>query len=90
MRNKAKPSEHEISSGNVFADLGVARPQEALAKAQLVRAICQLVEAEGLSQQALAARLGIDQPKVSALLRGRLKDFSAARSEERRGGKQCF
>ncbi|MEI8196827.1 MAG: helix-turn-helix transcriptional regulator [Phycisphaerae bacterium] len=79
MRKTTKHIEHEISSGNVFADLGVANPEEALAKAQLARAICLLVEKEGLTQQALAQRLGIDQPKVSALVHGRLKDFSTDR-----------
>jgi predicted XRE-type DNA-binding protein len=79
MRKTPKHIEHEVSSDNVFADLGVTNPEEALAKAQLARAICLLDEKEGLTQTALAARLGIDQPKVSALLRGRLKDFSTDR-----------
>ena len=68
-----------MSSGNVFADLGVAHPREALAKAQLARTICLLIEKEGLTQAAIAERLGIDQPKVSALVRGRLADFSTDR-----------
>lgn len=79
MRKTRNTIEHEVGSGNVFADLGVANPDEALAKAQLARAICLLVEDEGLTQKALAERLGIDQPKVSALMRGRLKDFSTER-----------
>jgi predicted XRE-type DNA-binding protein len=79
MKKKNKPIEHEISSGNVFADLQVDRPDEALAKAKLARAICLIVEKESLTQKEAARRLGIDQPKVSMLLRGRLKDFSADR-----------
>jgi len=79
MRKVSKHIEHEVSSGNVFADLGVPHPEEALAKAQLARAICLLIEKEGLTQKAIAARLGIDQPKVSALVRGRLADFSTDR-----------
>jgi predicted XRE-type DNA-binding protein len=79
MKRKPHPIEHEVSSGNVFADLGVTDPQEALAKAQLARAICLLIEKEGLTQEAVAERLGVDQPKVSALVRGRLKDFSTDR-----------
>ena len=42
---RKKKIEHEMSSGNVFADLGVANPEEALAKAQLARAICLLFSA---------------------------------------------
>jgi predicted XRE-type DNA-binding protein len=79
MKKKNQPIEHEISSGNVFADLGVVHPEEALAKAQLARAICLLIEKEGLTQRAVAQRLRIDQPKVSALVRGRLTDFSTDR-----------
>lgn len=79
MAKRIQKIEHEVSSGNVFADLGVANPQEAQAKAQLARAICLLVEGEGLTQKAIAERLGIDQPKVSALMRGRLAEFSTDR-----------
>lgn len=79
MPKKHEIIEHEMSSGNVFADLGVPNPEEALAKAQLARTICLLVEKERLTQRQIAARLGIDQPKVSALVRGRLKDFSTER-----------
>jgi predicted XRE-type DNA-binding protein len=79
MRKKTSQIEYEVGSGNVFADLGVPNPEEALAKAKLARAICLLVEREGLTQKAIGLRLGIDQPKVSALLRGRLQEFSTGR-----------
>jgi predicted XRE-type DNA-binding protein len=67
------------SSGNVFADLGLPDPEERMGKAKLAHTICELINAEGLSQKAVAARLGIDQPKVSALMRGKLRDFSTER-----------
>jgi predicted XRE-type DNA-binding protein len=79
MRKTKNHIEHEVGSGNVFADLGVRDPEQALAKAKLARALCVLIEKEGLSQSAAARRLGIDQPKVSALVRGRLADFSLDR-----------
>ncbi len=79
MQKKLHNIEHEVGSGNVFADLGVPHPEEALAKAQLARAICLLIEAESLTQKTVAQRLGIDQPKVSALMRGRLAEFSTDR-----------
>jgi predicted XRE-type DNA-binding protein len=63
----------------VFADLDVRNPEEALAKAQIARAICNLVDAESLSQIELAIRLDIDQPAVSRLLRGILTEFSVGR-----------
>ena len=69
----------ERGSGNVFADLGLPDANDRLAKAELAHEICMLIEAEGLTQTQAADRLGIDQPKVSMLMRGRLKDFSTER-----------
>jgi predicted XRE-type DNA-binding protein len=66
-------------SGNVFADLGVRDPEEALTKAQLASHIRQVIKRGRLTQAAAAKRMGIDQPKVSALLNGRLKNFSSDR-----------
>lgn len=67
------------SSGNVFADLGIPDAEDALAKAQLAQAIGTLIAARRLTQGQAANLLGIDQPKVSALLRGRLAGFSIDR-----------
>lgn len=68
-----------VGSGNVFADLGHSRPAEALAKAELARKITGLIAKRGLTQAAAAELLHIDQPKVSALVRGRLAGFSLDR-----------
>ena len=70
---------YKISSGNVFADLAVDAPEEALAKAELTAKISQIIEAKRLTKAAAANILGIDQPKVSALLRGKLTGFSTER-----------
>ena len=67
------------SSGNVFADLGFDEPEEELAKAQLASHIRQVIRRRRLTQVAAAALMGIDQPKVSALLNGRLENFSTDR-----------
>jgi predicted XRE-type DNA-binding protein len=66
-------------SGNVFADLGFAEPEEELAKAQLASHIRQVIKRRRLTQVAAATLIGIDQPKVSALLNGRLANFSTER-----------
>ena len=66
-------------SGNVFADLGLPDAEERLAKAALAVAISRVIEERGLTQRQAAAVMGIDQPKVSHLLRGRLRDFSTDR-----------
>ena len=70
---------YTVSSGNVFADLGLPNPEEALAKAELAHKITVLIQDKGLTQVQSAKLLGIDQPKVSALIRGRLSGFSLER-----------
>jgi predicted XRE-type DNA-binding protein len=67
------------SSGNVFADLGTPRAEEALAKAELAQRIIDIIRARRLTQIQAAELLGVDQPKISALSRGRLSDFSIDR-----------
>ena len=67
-------------SGNVFADLGLPDPEERLAKAELAAARFSTGIAKRRLTQAQAAELlGIDQPKVSALTRGKLSGFSMER-----------
>jgi predicted XRE-type DNA-binding protein len=66
-------------SGNVFADLGLPEPEEELTKAQLASHIRQIIQRRRLTQVAAAGLMGIDQPKVSALLNGRLTNFSTDR-----------
>ena len=81
-RNKkstARREKVEESSGNVFADLGLPNAEELLVKAKLVSKISQLIEGKGLTQAETARRTGLDQPKVSRLLRGQLSGFSADR-----------
>jgi predicted XRE-type DNA-binding protein len=67
------------SSGNVFADIGMEEPEEELAKAKLASRIREIVRQRRLTQGAAAGILRIDQPKVSALLNGRLTSFSSER-----------
>ena len=67
------------SSGNVFADIGLPDPDEELTKAQLASQIRQVIRRRRLTQVAAASLMGIDQPKVSALLNGRLGNFSSER-----------
>jgi predicted XRE-type DNA-binding protein len=66
-------------SGDVFADLGYPNAEEHQTKAQLVSQIAKLIERQGLTQSEAATKLGIDQPKVSAMLKGRFRGFSVYR-----------
>ena len=65
--------EVEISSGNVFADLGLPDADKLKIKSGLVIEITKAVRKLGLTQDEAARRMGITQPKVSGMLRG---DFS--------------
>jgi len=66
-------------SGNVFADLGIAQPDMALVKAKLVQQIRVLIAEKGLTQTQAAKLLRLDQPKVSALVRGRTSGYTTDR-----------
>src|SRR5271155_5653179 len=66
-------------SGNVFRDLGLADADVLQAKADLVFKISAIIEKRGLSQVEAGRVLGVTQPKISALLRGRLDGFSLER-----------
>lgn len=67
------------SSGNVFADLGLPKPDDLLAKAELAAKIIEEIQRRRLTQSQAAAMLGIDQPKISALKQGKLSGFSIER-----------
>jgi len=69
----------ERGSGNVFTDLGFDNADEMLAKAKLVRAIAETMDTIGVTQVELAGMIGIDQSKVSKLLRGITDGFSSDR-----------
>lgn len=75
----SKDIEVEESSSNVFADLGHVNPEEALAKSRLAQRIAELIEEKDLTQIQAAELLGVDQPKVSKLVRGQLREFSTGR-----------
>ncbi|MBE9011908.1 XRE family transcriptional regulator [Pseudanabaenaceae cyanobacterium LEGE 13415] len=68
--------EVQSSSGNVFADLGLANPDELLIKAELVRQISNLIDTKNISQTEVAKLFDIDQSEISALLNGKLSNFS--------------
>lgn len=68
----SKKIEIEESSDNVFADIGLPKPEERLAKADLAIRITEAIRARRLTQTRAAPILKIDQPKISRLLRGLL------------------
>ncbi len=67
------------SSGNVFDDLGFENADEMALKSDIAYIISSIIESRGLTQTQAAKILGVNQPKVSALVRGQLSGFSLDR-----------
>jgi predicted XRE-type DNA-binding protein len=70
------------SSGNVFADLGLANPEQELLKAKLLLQIYRTIKDRKLTQAQAGEILGIKQPHVSSLMRGQSGTFSVERLME--------
>jgi len=67
------------SSGNVFADLECKNPEELKLKAKIAASINSIVKHRRIAQAEAAKVLGITQPQVSDLKKGKLKHFSVER-----------
>lgn len=76
---KDEPLEYFVGSDNVFADTGVPNPEEALARAELMRRIINIIRDRRLTQARAAEILGTNQPTVSDLMRGKMSKFSLDR-----------
>jgi predicted XRE-type DNA-binding protein len=75
-KRKIEGIEIETSSGNVFADLGLADAEKLKIKSGLVIEISRAVRRLGLTQEEAGRRMGIAQPKVSAMMRGDFANLS--------------
>jgi len=65
-------------SGNVFRDLGFSadEAQNLYLRSQLMTRIEQVVERSGMTQTAAARALGVTQPRLNDLVRGKIDKFS--------------
>lgn len=70
---------YEEGSGNVFADIGVRDPAGSLLRAKLAKQIAEQIRRKRLRQNQVADILGVDQSKVSKLVRGRISGFTSDR-----------
>ena len=70
---------YEEGSENVFADIGVRDPEGSLVRAKLAKQIAELIRRKRLRQNQVADILGVDQSKVSKLVRGRISGFTSDR-----------
>jgi predicted XRE-type DNA-binding protein len=80
MKKKTIPTKE--GSGNVFADLGFAHPEQEQIKADLTLRIYRTIKQRGLTQVQAGQILGVRQPLVSSLMNGRSGSFSVARLME--------
>jgi predicted XRE-type DNA-binding protein len=69
----------EEGSGNVYRDLGYPDSESMLVKAQLAAKIAEIIQKRALTQARAAEILGLTQPKISALLKGRFRGISEHR-----------
>ena len=76
---RGKLPKHEVSSGNVFADVGLPDAELHLLKAEIVSRIDDILKERRLTQAAAARIMGISQPDVSKMLRGLFRGFSLER-----------
>lgn len=65
-----------VSRDDVFADLGLADSEEMKIRSDLMSEVVKIIRESGISQKEIAAILGISAPKVSALMTGKINDFS--------------
>lgn len=69
----------EQGSGNVYADLNYPDADEMLVKARLASKICSIIKARHLTQMQAAQILGLPQPKVSEMIRGKFRGISESK-----------
>lgn len=72
----------ELSSGNVFADIGLPNATERQERARLAFAINEVIRNRELSLAETVQSLNVDRADVSALLKYQLKTFSVAGLKE--------
>lgn len=74
--------EIEESTGNVYEDLGSANANEMRVKAQFAAKIGEIIKARHLTQVQASEILGLSQPKLSEMLRGKFRGISEAKMME--------
>ena len=80
-KNMARKTDETVTRGsaNVFADIGLDQPEEALAKARIVETIADLLARQDMSQKQAGILVQLTQPQISRLMRGDTREFSYER-----------
>ncbi len=75
----ARKVEVDAGSGNIFADLDLPDADTHFLKAQIVSEIYRLTNERGLTQVEAGTLMGITQPEVSRMFKGRFREYSVER-----------
>jgi len=65
-----------VSKDNIFADLGIEDSEEMKIRSDLMSEVVRIIQNSSIPQKEIATILGISAPKVSALMSGKINDFS--------------
>jgi predicted XRE-type DNA-binding protein len=76
MEKREMKDKESITTDNIFADLGLDDADEMVTRSDLMSEVVSLIRNSDLSQKEIAKILGISAPKVSALMKGKINDFS--------------
>jgi predicted XRE-type DNA-binding protein len=76
---RADDTKVQVGSGNVFADLGLPDAEDLLIKSNIVIELRRLIKARKLTQTAAAKVIGISQPDLSHILKGKFRGYSVER-----------
>jgi predicted XRE-type DNA-binding protein len=75
----ARTAEVEAGSGNIFADFDLPDADAHFLKAQIVSEIYRLTNERNLTQAETGKLMGITQPEVSRMFKGRFREYSVER-----------
>lgn len=75
----AKPETVSYSADSAFHALGLPDADDLRLRADLLRRVARIVSERGLTQTAAGKLISMDQPRVSALLAGKISLFSTDR-----------
>lgn len=75
----AKRKDITYSKVSAFHDLGLKDADDLVLRADLMQKVCKIIAARGLTQVQAGELMGMDQPRVSALLKGKIGKFSTDR-----------
>lgn len=73
---KDEEIEFTISSGNIFADLGITNPEEHLKKAELISDISRWIKQTGIKKKHVAMLFDVSVAELNGILRGRFRNIA--------------